>query len=86
MSTIINIKHHLNKNKIVVYVTTLALGSWLRQRHGKLHAKNAVQLESHIYIPESAREYVREWAHTLLSGFLFWELESLWNSNFKEQF
>jgi hypothetical protein len=57
-------------------VTTLALGSWPRQRLMKVQAKNEAQ-ESHFMLP-GVWVSVREWTFTLLSELPLWELESWW--------
>ncbi len=49
---------------------------WARDQGKNLErCKPKVQFENHICTPRS----VREWTHTLQSGFQLWELESLWS-------
>jgi len=60
--------------KKFVCVTTLALGSRLRQGLAKVHAKREAR-ESHFMLP-GMWESVREWTFTLPSELSLWELES----------
>jgi hypothetical protein len=67
--------------KSMVYlVTTLTLGSWPRQRAWKGEGQ---ECNSWItFTLPKVWESVREWAHTLPSGFPLWELESWGTSKF----
>jgi hypothetical protein len=56
-------------------VTTLALGSWLKQGLARLRAKRETW-ESHLMLL-GVKKGVREWTLTLPSEIPFWELESV---------
>jgi hypothetical protein len=55
-------------------VTTLALGSWSKQRFAKVQAKSEAW-ESNFMLP-GMWESVREWTSTLQTKLSLWELES----------
>jgi hypothetical protein len=61
---------------------TLALRSQPKQGLVKVQAKSEAQ-KSHFIFPR-VYESVREWNHTLPSGFTFWELEFQWTPEFSK--
>jgi hypothetical protein len=65
-------------------VTTLALGSWPRQRLAKVWAKSEAQ-ESHFMLPRGwEMGECENWTSTLPNELPLWELESRWTPKFSE--
>jgi hypothetical protein len=75
----------LNVNYHKCYVTTLALGSWPKQKHGK-RCVVKVQLRNHIHTFGNVKmwEIMKEWTHTFSRELSLWELESLLSPKFLE--
>jgi len=65
-----------------VHVTTLALGSWLKQ--GAWKGSSQKYNPGITFTLWGMQENVREWTHTFPSGLPLWELESQWTFEFSQ--